>query len=115
MTLLDYSYSLFKDIKEGRYSFTFAINKKASEFSFLLSVPIIIGGFVLELLKTSDTGVNLQDFQFITYIFAFLLTFVVSILAMKLTVKFLKKQKFIVFSVYTFLMFIVSFIYNFLI
>ena len=89
--------------------------KKASEFSFLLSVPIIIGGFVLELLKTSDTGVNLQDFQFITYIFAFLLTFVVSILALKLTVKFLKKQKFIVFSVYTFLMFIVTFILNFVI
>ena len=42
MTLLDYSYSLFKDIKEGRYSFTFAINKKASEFSLSSSETNIV-------------------------------------------------------------------------
>lgn len=87
--------------------------KKAAEFSFLLSIPIIVGGFVLELLKTGSSGVNLQEFSLLTYIFAFLLTFVVSMLALKLTIKFLKKQKFIVFSVYTFLMFIVTFIFNF--
>jgi undecaprenyl-diphosphatase len=88
---------------------------KASEFSFLLSVPIIVGGFVLELFELTKTNVILQDFSVLSYIFAFLLTFAVSMIALKLTIKFLKKQKFIVFSVYTFLMFIVTFVFNFVI
>lgn len=88
---------------------------KASEFSFLLSVPIIVGGFVLELFELTKTNVILQDFSVLSYIFAFLLTFAVSMIALKLTIKFLKKQKFIVFSIYTFLMFIVTFVFNYLI
>lgn len=88
---------------------------KASEFSFLLSIPIIVGGFVLELLKIDKSSFILQDFSVISYIFAFLLTFVVSIIALKLTIKFLKKQKFILFSVYTFLMFILTFVLNFIV
>ena len=32
--------------------------KQASEFSFLLSIPIIIGGFVLELLTYEPSGIN---------------------------------------------------------
>ena len=89
--------------------------RKSSEFSFLLSIPIIIGGFILELFKLNDAGMNLQIFPLKIYIFAFLLTFVVSMVALKLTIKLLKKHKFIIFSVYTFLMFIVTFILNFLI
>lgn len=89
--------------------------KKASEFSFLLSIPIIAGGFVLELLEINKSSFILQDFSLISYIFAFLLTFAVSIFALKLTIRFLKKQKFIVFSIYTFLMFVVTFTFNYLI
>ena len=88
---------------------------KASEFSFLLSIPIIIGGFVLELLKIDNTSLILQDFSLLSFVFAFLLTFVVSIIALKLTIKLLKKQKFILFSIYTFLMFILTFILNYII
>jgi len=89
--------------------------KKSSEFSFLLSIPIIVGGFVLELIKLDKTSVILQDFSIFNCIFAFLLTFVVSIIALKLTIKFLRKQRFIVFSVYTFLMFIVTFVFSYII
>lgn len=89
--------------------------KKASEFSFLLSIPIIVGGFALELLQINKTGINFEIFDIKLYIFAFLLTFVVSIFALKITLKLLKKHKFIIFSVYTFLMFIVTFILNYLV
>lgn len=88
---------------------------KASEFSFLLSIPIIVGGFVLELFETTGSKVILQEISVLGYIFAFLLTFVVSMIALKLTIKFLKKQKFIMFSVYTFLMFVVTFVLNYII
>ncbi len=87
--------------------------KKASEFSFLLSIPIIVGGFVLELTQIDKSSLILQNFSIKSYIFAFLLTFAVSMIALKLTIKFLKKQKFIIFSFYTFLMFVVTFVLNY--
>lgn len=87
--------------------------KQASEFSFLLSIPIIIGGFVLELLTYEPSGINFNFSTISIYIFAFILTFIVSIFALRVTIKLLKKQKFIVFSVYTFLMFIITLILNY--
>ena len=89
--------------------------QKASEFSFLLSVPIIVGGFVLELFQMNKSGFNLGFFDIKIYILAFVLTFLVSIVALKLTIKLLKKHKFIIFSIYTFLMFIVTFVLNYII
>lgn len=88
--------------------------KKSAEFSFLLSIPIIVGGFVLELLKINKNGGFVLNFDIKKMIFAFFLTFIVSIIALKITIKLLKKQKFIVFSIYTFILFIVTFILNFL-
>lgn len=90
-------------------------DKKSAEFSFLLSIPIIVGGFALELINFDKTVINTMFFDLKIYIFAFFLTFFISIFALFLTIKLLKKQKFIVFSVYTFLMFILTFILNFLI
>lgn len=89
--------------------------QKASEFSFLLSIPIILGGFVLECLQISKSSVNVLDFNILSYSLAFIVTFIVSLFALKLTVKLLKDKKFIIFSVYTFLMFIVTFALNYLI
>lgn len=89
--------------------------KKASEFSFLLSIPIIVGGFALELFQINSTPISFEFSNILIYIFAFFLTFIISIIALKLTIKLLKKQKFIIFSIYTFLMFIVTFILNYFI
>ena len=89
--------------------------QKASEFSFLLSIPIILGGFVLELWQVSKTEMSILNLNIFSYLLAFILTFIVSMIALKLTIKLLKKKKFIIFSVYTFLMFIVTFTLNYLI
>lgn len=89
-------------------------DKKSAEFSFLLSIPIIVGGFALELIKMDEITKNNMIFNIKTYIFAFFLTFIVSLIALKITIKLLKNRKFIVFSVYTFILFIITFILNFL-
>ena len=91
-------------------------DKKASEFSFLLSIPIIVGGFVLECLQAESLVANSINFGGVMiYVFMFMLTFIVSLIALKLTIRLLKQQKFIVFSVYTFQMFIVTFTLNYII
>lgn len=87
--------------------------KQSSEFSFLLSIPIIVGGFVLELLKMDKNVINLGFSDIKLYIFAFFLTFIVSLIALKLTIKLVKKHKFIVFSIYTFVLFVFTFILNY--
>ena len=87
--------------------------KSAAEFSFLLSIPIIIGGFVLELLNLKSGLVVFENVNLLPYLFAFVLTFIVSLIALKLTIRLLKKQKFIFFSIYTFIMFIITLILNF--
>ena len=87
--------------------------KKSAEFSFLLSIPIIIGGFVLELFQLSKAGLSFESISLGSYLLAFWITFLVAIIALKITLKILKNHKFIIFSIYTFLMFIVTFIFNY--
>lgn len=83
----------------------------ASEFSFLLSIPIIVGGFVIELLKVDDFGEIFGEINYFQIIIAFLLTFVIAIISIKLTVKMLKNNKFIYFSIYLFLLGIATLIF----
>lgn len=88
-------------------------SEASAEYSFLMSIPIIIGGFVLELfsLKTSDNIFgNLTIFQ---YLFSFLLTFFVSFLSLKATIKLLKKNKFIYFAIYLVIIGVISLVVSF--
>lgn len=89
--------------------------KQSAEFSFLLSLPIIIGGFILELFNINKDSNILAVGDFKIYVFAFIITFLVSLIALKLTIKLVKKHKFIIFSIYTFVLFVVTFILNYLI
>lgn len=88
--------------------------QKSAEFSFLLSIPIIVGGFTLELIDFVKNGAILANFNISMFVFAFFLTFIVSLVALVFTIKLLKKQKFIIFSIYTFLIFILTFYLNYL-
>ena len=87
----------------------------SAEYSFLLSIPIIVGGFIIEVVKMPKNIINLDFYTIGGCVFAFLLTFVVAMFALKLTIRFLKKNKFVYFSVYTFILFLIAFIINFLI
>ena len=77
---------------------------KASEYSFLMSIPIIIGGFLFEVIKVENWNSVFLSVSWWYIIFAFVLTFLVSLLSLKLTIKLLKKNKFIYFSIYLFVL-----------
>ena len=72
----------------------------AAEYSFLLSIPIIVGGFILELLRVENFSSLFAEINPLVYIAGFVLTFVVAFLSLKFTIKLLKKNKFIYFSIY---------------
>ena len=88
--------------------------EKSAEYSFLLSIPIIIGGFVFELLKIKNFAEVFATTSPLEIIFAFVFTFAVAFLSLKLTLKILKKNKFIFFSIYLLLVSIFVIIYNFI-
>lgn len=90
---------------------------KAAEYSFLLSIPVILGGFVLELFKLIKDGGAGNAFASVgawECVFAFILTFFVAIASLKITLKLLKNNKFIYFSIYLFALGLFVVGYNFI-
>ncbi len=67
------------------------------EFSFMLAVPVMIGASGLDIYKSSSVFSNSNIPILIT---GFLTSFVVSILAIKMLLKFIKTNNFIPFGVY---------------
>lgn len=86
--------------------------EKSAEYSFLLSIPIIIGGFVFELIKIDNLAKVFASTSPLMIIFAFIFTFTVAIISLKLTLKLLKKNKFIFFSIYLLFISIFVIIFN---
>ena len=86
---------------------------KAAEYSFLLSVPIIIGGFLTEFITADLSTSAFAGLSLLDCGFAFVLTFVVSVLSLKLTIKMLKNNKFIYSSIYLFILSVFVIIFNF--
>jgi undecaprenyl-diphosphatase len=78
--------------------------EKATKFSFLLFIPLALGAFVFEL------GEFYIDF---TLILAFLITFFLSIFFLNLLLKVVKLGKIWWFSIYCFLIGIISLIFHF--
>ena len=72
--------------------------EQSAEYSFLLSIPIIIGGFVFELVKLDNISEAFVNFNPLYSIFAFVFTFFIAFLSLKLTLKLLKGNKFNIFA-----------------
>ncbi len=73
-------------------------NKEEScEFTFLMSIPIIIASAVFESVEMFTTGVNIQ---IIPAIIVFVTSFICGILSIKLMLATLKNNKLYVFSIY---------------
>lgn len=77
---------------------------ESAKYSFLLSIPIIVGGFLFEILKIDSWETVFNQINPWYIVFAFFFTFIVAFLSLKLTVKLLKGHKFIYFSIYLFLL-----------
>lgn len=87
--------------------------EKASEYSFLLSIPIIVGGFVFELLKCDNFSNLSAELPAEIYFVAFVLTFLTAVISLKVTLKLLKGKKFNYFGIYLILISIFVIILNF--
>jgi undecaprenyl-diphosphatase len=90
--------------------------EKSAEYSFLLSIPVIVGGFVVELVKLLRSGGAGNAFATISpwaCVFAFVFTFLVAVLSLKITLKLFKNNKFIYFSIYLFILSVAVIIFNF--
>lgn len=85
---------------------------ESSEYSFLLSIPIIVGGFLVELFEIKNYSKLFLNINYIHYIIGFFLTFLVSFLSLKITIKLLKNQKFNWFALYTFIIGIIILLVN---
>jgi undecaprenyl-diphosphatase len=78
----------------------FGIEKeKAVKFSFLMFIPLAIGAFMLEFIKTSTETISIPV---LTLIVSFLVCFLFSILFLNLLNYIVKKNKFWIFGIYCF-------------
>ncbi|MFH1971231.1 MAG: undecaprenyl-diphosphate phosphatase [Patescibacteria group bacterium] len=81
--------TIFAGTKSGLSS------KDAAEFSFLMSVPAIIGANILEVHSNWGESIN-----YTSYFIGFLAAFISGVLAIKIVLKFLQEKKFKVFAFY---------------
>jgi len=72
--------------------------KKAAEFSFLLSVPAIIGANILQFISHPING----DLKPLFYVAGFIAAFISGLISIHLVFRSLAKRKFKLFSYYTF-------------
>jgi len=78
--------------------------KSAAEFSFLLSIPAVLGANLLEI-YTHGFGVQASV---ITYLLGFLASLASGLIAIKLVLRFLEEKKFRMFSLYCVAMGLIS-------
>lgn len=82
----------------------------AAEFTFFLAIPVMFGASLLKLLKF---GLVFTSAEFITLIVGMLVAFVVSIIAIKFLVGYIKKHDFQVFGYYRIVLGLLVFLYFF--
>lgn len=84
---------------------------ESAEYSFLISIPIIVGGFLIELLSAENVGSAFSALSVWECLFAFFFTFLMSLLSLKITISALKNNKFVYFSLYLLLLSLVVIIF----
>lgn len=84
----------------------------AAEFTFYLAIPTMLGASLLKLLKF---GLNFTSTEFIILLVAMVVSFLVSILVIKLLMNYIKKHNFKVFGYYRIALGIIVLIYFLLI
>ncbi len=78
--------------------------KDACEYSFLMSIPIIIGSGVWELFGLIGESIKIEFFPLLV---AFLSSFLFAILSIKIMLKVVKNNKLMIFSIYTIILSII--------
>jgi len=76
--------------------------EESAKFSFLISLPVIIGGMVFELIDGFKTG--FEDINIWACLVGFLTAFLVALFTIKLMMKIVKKGNWWYFSIYLFIL-----------
>lgn len=74
--------------------------KTSAEFSFFLSIPVMIGASLLKGVKFAETGISISAIQAGYIAVGCIVAFVVSIVAIRFLLKFIKNNSFIGFGYY---------------
>ena len=83
----------------------------AAEFSFFLAIPVMLGASALKLLKALMEGVVFTGAEWITLTLGTLVSFVVSVLAIKFLVSYIRKHDFKGFGYYRIVLGIIILLY----
>ncbi len=83
----------------------------AAEFSFFLGIPAMFGASAIKLLKFFADGLSFTTDEIIILLIGCVVSFVVSILAIKFLVSYIKKHDFKVFGVYRIILGILVILY----
>ena len=75
---------------------------QSARYSFLLSIPIILGGTIYEVYKGVKYGFSFSSSDILPMIIGFVVAFISAVLTLKLMLKLVQKNKWIYFSVYLF-------------
>lgn len=75
--------------------------EKATEFSFLMSIPVILASLLYELIKTGKESLVIP---FSNFVVGFIFSAIFGYFAIKLMIKVVKKAKFYYFSIYLILL-----------
>ena len=82
-----------------------ANKQEVCDFTFLMSIPIIIASAVFESFEMFTTGVNIE---IVPSIIVFITSFIFGILSIKLMLKTLKNNKLYLFSLYLLIISIIT-------
>ena len=86
----------------------------ASEFSFFMAIPVMLGASLLKVLKFIIKGIAATPFEIILLFIGIVVSFLVSLLAIRFLMNFVKKNSFTVFGIYRIVLGVIV-ILNFLI
>ena len=85
----------------------------ASEFSFFMAMPIMLGASLLKIFKFIIAGVTMSELEVALLLVGIAVSFAVSVLAIKFLMDFVKKHDFTPFGIYRIALGIVILIYFF--
>ncbi|MBE7020253.1 MAG: undecaprenyl-diphosphate phosphatase [Ruminococcaceae bacterium] len=83
----------------------------AAEFTFFLAIPVMAGASLLKIVKYVLEGFILSQFEIIILITGMLTAFIVSVLAIKFLVGYIKKNDFTVFGWYRIILGVIVLLY----
>ena len=72
----------------------------ASEFSFFMAIPVMLGASLLKIAKFALSGVSVTAFEIALLLIGIIVSYLISLVAIRFLMDFVKKHSFSVFGVY---------------